>query len=129
MIQRYFTKEKRQEEFFSYFAKEGVRAGVFLILGFLFSNAILFKSLSPLGLGLIGVLNGLNLYSCVCGVILGHCLGASAGIVIKYIGATVISVFIKFPPFFFALPHKVGCTEDPGKTHLKNFQNERRNNL
>ena len=96
MIQRYFTKEKRQEEFFSYFAKEGVRAGVFLILGFLFSNAILFKSLSPLGLGLIGVLNGLNLYSCVCGVILGHCLGASAGIVIKYIGATVISVFIKW---------------------------------
>ena len=101
MIQRYFSKAKRQEEFFSYFAKEGVRAGVFLVLGFVFSNAILFKSLSPLGLALCAALSSVNLYACACGAILGYTLGSTAGVVVKYIGAVVVLIFLKWISTYF----------------------------
>ncbi len=96
MIQRYFTKAKRQEEFFSYFAREGIQAGLFLILGFIFSNTLLFKSLSPMGLALCASLSGVNLYASACGAILGYSLGGSAGVVVKYIGAVVVLIFVKW---------------------------------
>ncbi len=96
MIQRYFTKTKKQEEFFSYFAREGIAAGVCLALGFIFSNTLLFKSLSPMGLAFCASLSGVNLYASACGAILGYSLGATAGVVVKYIGAVVVLIFIKW---------------------------------
>ncbi len=96
MIQRYFTKPKRQEEFFSIFAREGVQAGIFLVLGFVFSRALLFKALSPMGISLCAALSGINLYACVAGAILGYSLGATASVAVKYIGAVVVLIFVKW---------------------------------
>ncbi len=95
MTERYF-KPKRQEEFLAVFAREGVQAGVFLALGFVFSNALLFGSLSPMGLALCACLSGLNLYACVAGAIFGYSLMGTAGVVVKYIGAVVVIIFVKW---------------------------------